>query len=223
MDVKIEKIIRSKRKTVALQVTNDATLIIRAPYNVSDETIMLIISKHEDWIKRKKIEIEARGSKFTPKEFVNGEGFLYLGQSYKLTIVDKQDVPLRFDNGFFLSRDYLPRAREVFIEWYKKETYKKVLERVEKYAKEGGFEYGKINITNANKRWGSCSQNGNLNFSWRLVMAPLSVIDYVVVHELVHTEEKNHSKNFWLKIKILLPNFEKQLDWLKVNEHLLTL
>ncbi|MEO0247668.1 MAG: SprT family zinc-dependent metalloprotease [candidate division WOR-3 bacterium] len=223
MDVKIEKIIRSKRKTVALQVTNDATLIIRAPYNVSDETIMLIISKHEDWIKRKKIEIEARGSKFTPKEFVNGEGFLYLGQSYKLTIVDEQDIPLRFDNGFYLSRNALSRAREVFIEWYKKETYKKVLERVEKYAKEGGFEYGKINITNANKRWGSCSQNGNLNFSWRLVMAPLSVIDYVVVHELVHTEEKNHSKNFWLKIKILLPNFEKQLDWLKVNEHLLTL
>jgi len=223
MEIKIEKIIRSRRKTIALQITDDATLIIRAPYDVSDETIMRIISKHKDWIKKKKMEIEARGSKFTPKEFVNGEGFLYLGRSYKLNIVDEQDVPLRFDNGFYLSRDALSRAREVFIEWYKKRAYEKILERVEKYAKDGGFKYNKINITNANKRWGSCSPNGILNFSWRLVMAPLPVIDYVVIHELAHTEEKNHSKNFWIKVKVLMPNFEKYADWLKRNGHLLRL
>lgn len=223
MEITIEKIIRSNRKTVALQITDDATLIIRAPYNISDETIMHVISKHKNWIIKKKMEVEARNPKFTPKEFVNGEGFLYLGRSYKLTIVDNQDVPLKFDRGFYLLRDALPKAREVFIEWYKEKAYEKISERVEKYAKDGGFKYKKINITNADKRWGSCSPNGILNFSWRLVMAPLSVIDYVVIHELVHTEEKNHSKNFWIKVKVLMPNFEKYADWLKRNGHLLRL
>lgn len=223
MEIKIEKIIRSKRKTVALQITDDSTLIIRAPYNVSDKAIMKIVDKNREWIRKNKIKMEARDPKFTPKEFVNGEGFLYLGRSYKLTIVDEQDLPLRFDNGFYLSKEALPQAKKIFINWYRKAAYEKILERVEKYSKEGGFKYRKINITNSQRRWGSCSTNGNLNFSWRLIMAPLSVIDYVVVHELTHTQIKNHSKEFWVKIKLLMPDFERYSNWLKQNGYLLRL
>jgi len=164
-----------------------------------------------------------RDPKFSPKEFVNGEGFLYLGRYYRLKIVDDQEVPLEFENGFYLSRNALPQAREVFIEWYKKMAYKKISERVRWYAQKRGFKYNKINITNAQKRWGSSSSNRNLNFPWRLIMAPLPVIDYVVIHELVHLEEKNHTKLFWNKVKMLMPDYEKYKDWLKENSYLLRL
>lgn len=223
MEIKIEKIIRTKRKTIALQVTDDATLIVRAPFNVDDNTITKVVQKHRDWIEKKKKEIEGRDPKFSIKEFVNGEGFLYLGRYYKLEIVNNQKEPLKFENGFYLSKDALPRAKEVFVQWYKRASYEKILERVRWYSQKGGFNYNRINITNAQKRWGSCSPKENLNFSWRLIMAPLPVIDYVVIHELVHLEEKNHTKKFWNKIKVLMPDYEKYDKWLKKNSYLLKL
>lgn len=223
MQVKIDKIIRSKRKTIALQLTDEATLIVRAPFEVSEETINKVVTKHLKWIEKKKNEVLSRDPQFAEKEYVNGEGFLYLGESYKLYIVNKQDMPLKFDNGFFLLRDYQPIARQLFINWYKERAYEKIPERVQWYARKRGFTYNKISITDANIRWGSCSPKGNLNFSWRLIMAPLSVIDYVVVHELAHLEQKNHSKVFWNIIKMLLPNYEKSKDWLKNNGYLLRL
>lgn len=93
----------------------------------------------------------------------------------------------------------------------------------EKLYQKRDFKYNKVNITNAQRRWGSCSAKGNLNFSWRLIMASLSVIDYVIVHELVHLEEKNHGRSFWTKVKLLMPDYKKHEDWLKKNGYLLTL
>jgi predicted metal-dependent hydrolase len=223
VDIKIEKIIRSKRNSIALQMTNEATLIVKAPFDVDEKTIWSVIQKHEEWIEKRKKEIETRDPKALKKEFVNGEGFLYLGKYYKLYVVENQDVPLKFENGFYLSRGTLPRAREVFIDWYKKAAYEKISERVHWYAQKGGFQYSRVNITSAQKRWGACSANSNLNFSWRLIMAPISVIDYVVVHELVHLEEKNHGKDFWIKVKVLMPDYKKYEDWLRKNRYLLNL
>ena len=223
MDIEIEKIIRTKRKTIALHISDDATLIVRAPLKASDKAIMGVVLKHKKWIEEKKREIKAREPKFSPKEFVNGEGFLYLGKWYRLKIVDNQEVPLKFENGFYLSRKALPQAKDVFIEWYKNMAYEKISERVNWYAQQRGFKYKKVNITSAQKRWGSSSSNGNLNFPWRLIMAPLTVIDYVVIHELVHTVERNHSKAFWGKVKMLMPNYEIHKEWLRKNGYLLRL
>jgi len=107
------------------------------------------------------------------------------------------------------------------MDWYKERAYEKISERVQWYALKNGFQYNKIKITQAQKRWGSCSSKGNLNFSWRLIMAPLPVVDYVVVHELAHLVEKNHSKAFWSKVKMLMTDYQKQQEWLKRNGHLL--
>ena len=223
MDIEIEKIIRTKRKTIALQITDDAKLIVKAPFEVSDETIFRVVRKHISWITEKKKEIQSRDPKFSSKEFVSGEGFLYLGRYYKLEIVDGQEELLRFENKFYLSRSALPDAKKVFIDWYKKKAYEKISERVRFYSQRSGIKYNKVNITDAQKRWGSCSPKGNLNFSWKLIMAPLSVIDYVVVHELAHIEEKKHSKSFWVKVKIMMPDYEKYKNWLNENGYLLRL
>jgi len=221
VQVKIDQVIRTKRKTIALQITDDATLIVRAPFDVSNEAINRVVLKHSKWIENKKEQILSRDPKVLKKEFVNGEGFLYLGRYCRLKIVDNLEEPLRYENGFFLSRDYLPVAERVFIDWYKEKAYEKISERVEWYAKKRGFKYNKLNITSPQRRWGSCTSKKNLNFSWRLIMAPLPVIDYVVVHELVHLEERNHSKAFWEKVKMLMPEYEKHKEWLKEHEYML--
>jgi len=221
--MEIKKVIRSKRKTISLQVSDDATLIVKAPFEVSDKIINRVILKHIEWIDKKKKEIKLRDIKFFKKEFINGEGFLFLGDYYRLKLVENQEIPLDFENGFYFSKEYLAHAKEIFIDWYKERAYQKISERVMWYAQKRGFKYNKINITNAQKRWGSCSHRNNLNFSWRLIMAPLPVVDYVVVHELVHLDEKNHSKAFWNKVKMLMTDYKKHQEWLKRNGHLLRL
>ncbi len=221
--MEIKKVIRSKRKTISLQVSDNAALIVRAPFEVSDEIINRIILKHKNWIKRKRAEIQTRDRNFAKKEYVNGEGLLYLGNYCRLRLVENQKIPLNFENGFFLSKEYLAHAKEIFIDWYREKAYEKISERVKWYAQKRGFKYNKINITNAQKRWGSCSCRNNLNFSWRLIMAPLPVVDYVIVHELVHLDEKNHSRAFCNKVKMLITDYKKHQEWLKRNGHLLRL
>ncbi|MFN3599629.1 MAG: M48 family metallopeptidase, partial [Aquificaceae bacterium] len=132
-------------------------------------------------------------------------------------------APLKLEDKFYLSKSALPNAKEVFIKWYKEKAYEKISERVEWYARMAGFKYNKVSITDAEKRWGSCSPKGNLNFSWRLIMAPLRVIDYVVVDELCHLEIKNHSKAFWIKVKTLMPDYRDCEMWLKEYGYLLRL
>ena len=224
MDIIIDEIIRSRRKTIALQVFHDARLIVRVPYSTSEKLIKKVIYEKRLWILRKQEQAKEKYKKIYSKEFVNEEEFLFLGNSYKLYIVDDFKFSLIFNNeNFFLSKKFLNKAKEIFIKWYKKQAYKKFSERVAIYSKISGITYNKLRITNARKRWGSCSVKGNLNFTCRLIMAPLQVIDYVVVHELVHIKEKNHSKNFWDKVRIILPYYETQKKWLKENGHLLIL
>ena len=222
-NLKIEKIIRSKRKSIAMYINNDAALIVRAPFNASEETINKVILKYKDRLQKTQTEVQLRNLKFNKKEFVNRERFFYLGNYYNLKLTDNPKILLDFKDEFLLSKKYLPHAKDIFIYWYKKRAYEKIPQRVEWYAQKNGFQYNKINITNAQKRWGSCSHQGNLSFSWRLIMAPLPIIDSVVVHELVHLEVKNHSKTFWNKVETLDPEYKEHKDWLKDNGYLLRL
>ena len=221
-NIKIEKIIRQRRKTVSLEVTPRATLIVKAPYYLTDYDIDTVLKRHIRWIEKRIKNIETVPN-FREKEFVSGESFLYLERTYRLFIVGKQKEALKFDNNFYLAENKRPKAREIFINWYKKAAQDFILKRVDMYSKEIGVEYKSVKINSAKKRWGSCSRNGNLNFSYRLIMAPVSVIDYVVVHELCHLIERNHSKKFWRNVKVVLPHYEKEKLWLKENGHLLNI
>lgn len=220
-NIKIDKIIRSKRRTLSLEVTREARLIVRAPETAPLYFIEKVVNKKRLWIQNKQKLVKEKYRQVQPKEFVNGEGFLYLGNTYRLYIVDESNPPFLFDQEFHLSRVYLSKARDLFIDWYKKQSYQKIKERVDWYSNLFGLKYNKFGITDAQKRWGSCSAKGNLHFSWRLIMAPLDVIDYVVVHELAHVERKNHSKEFWNRVKIMIPNYQENKRWLKENEYLL--
>ena len=109
------------------------------------------------------------------------------------------------------------QAAQLFEQWYRQQARTVFTERVELYAQKYGFEYAKIRISSARTRWGSCSSKGTLSFTWRLVMAPLEIVDYVVVHELSHLREHNHSKAFWAQVAAILPDYKSRRKWLKVN------
>ncbi|BAL80471.1 M48 family metallopeptidase [Caldisericum exile] len=219
-EIKISQIIRSKRKTIALIINDDATLIVKAPNKTTDEEIYQVIKEHRRWIK-KHIEIVKHLEKKEEKQFVPGESFLLLGRPYRLFLVSDAETPLKFDKGFYLDEGYREKARDLFIDFYKKTAKGIIGERVEYYSKLTGIKYKGVKITSANKRWGSCSKDNNLSFTYKLVMAPLSIIDYVVVHELCHVVEHNHSKAFWDKVRTIIPNYEEAKRWLREKGHLL--
>jgi hypothetical protein len=199
--IEINKIIRTKRRrTIALIIGPDATLTIRAPIRTPIDYIEQLVSKKISWIRRKIQEIRLRPTA-SAKEFVSGESFLFLGKPYKLSFSHYTQTPVDFRGCFIIAQKNQSHARQLLTQWYKKQATQKIAERVEWYSRTLGLTYRAVNITDARKRWASCTQKGNLNFTWRLIMAPLSIIDYVVVHELAHLEVKNHSGEFWNKIK----------------------
>jgi predicted metal-dependent hydrolase len=157
------------------------------------------------------------------KQFIPGEQFLYLGESYDLDIVGEQNLPLILKDKFYLVERSWDEAKIVFMTWYREQASQIIKESVECKAQEEGLSYKVVRITNAKKRWGSCGPKGSLNFSWRVIMAPREVIDYVVTHELVHLRIKNHSKIYWNEVERLLPNYQLQKAWLKDNGHRLKL
>ncbi|OHB54355.1 MAG: hypothetical protein A2173_10085 [Planctomycetes bacterium RBG_13_44_8b] len=214
--IKIDSIIRSNRKTIALVVTHEARLIVRAPIHTSEDYINKLVDDKSIWIKRKFKEARAKKSRVT-KEFVAGESFLYMGRSYPLRFGNNTKKPVEL-SGFITINNSEKTTREVLISWYKAEANKKITDRCEWYSKTTGYKPVSIKITDAQKRWRSCSQHGKLNFSWRLIMAPIEIIDYVITHELVHLEEKNHSKSFWNKLRTIMPDYKKRQSWLKENE-----
>jgi len=217
------KIIRSQRRTIGLQIAPDATLIIRAPFRVSDSAIARLVARKYDWIVRKQEFVRCLNRLMPAKKFIPGEEFLYLGQAYKLHIQPDQSAPLVFDRAFHLAQDCRGQARQRFIQWYREQTRTRITGRVEFQASRAGLRYKKIRISGARSRWGSCSRAGNLNFSWRLVMAPPDVIDYVVVHEVAHLAHPNHSRAFWNQVLALDPDYKQRRKWLRDNGHLLEL
>lgn len=213
--------IRSKRRTISIEIKGEGTVLVRAPHYVGEKFIRDFIEKHRLWIEKKLKKLEKNAS--PPKKFREGETFLYLGMPCVLRLVDG-GAPLLESNGeFLLAGNVRDRARELFIDWYRKRAADVIAERVAWYAALAGEKYRKVNITGARGRWGSCGIGGNLNFSWRLIMAPLEVVDYVVAHEIAHLAEKNHSKRFWHKVAVLYPEYRTMKKWLRENGHTLEL
>jgi len=219
-DIRIEKVIRSRRRTIALEVTSDASLIVRAPLRVPASYIEGMIREKHDWIRRKMDEIKKRPA--APlHEYREGELFLFLGGSYPLQPVDTVEGGIKRADRLYVSRSLMPDIRPALKRWYMREAALIIRERCAWFSMVTGHTPTSIRITDARHRWGSCTSAGGLNFSWCLVQAPLEIVDYVVVHELVHLVHHNHSKKFWDRVREIMPDFERRRKWLRENERLL--
>lgn len=169
-------IIRTKRKTLAIEITRDARVLVRAPYRMKNADIQKFVEEKREWIEKN----------------------------------------LRLMKEKQLNQPIEPLTMEE-IKQLAEKAMVKIPQRVDYYAAIVGVTYGKITIRNQKTRWGSCSRKGNLNFNCLLMLAPEEVLDYVVVHELCHRKEMNHSKRFWNEVERVLPSYRKQESWLKEN------
>jgi len=213
--VKIDQIIRSNRKTYSLEVKPDGRLIVRAPKAASDDLIEGMVAKKANWIAKTQDRLAQQFPKLAPRTFAPGEQFWYLGEKYPLRLTDRQGPLLDLDEAFYLSKDRRNKAKEIFTEWYREETRKITADLIANYTRDYHFKVNKVRITSARTRWGSCSGKNNLNFTYRLSMAPLDVIDYVVIHELAHLKIRNHSKAFWDAVARFKPDYKEHRKWLK--------
>jgi predicted metal-dependent hydrolase len=221
---KIDAIIHTRRKTLAIIVKSDGSVIVRAPLHTSDQAIQKFVDEKSGWIISKQRLAQKNAAVPPPKQFVGGESFLFLGRTYPLKLMKAQKEALLLDGeGFKLAARWQNKAALVFEKWYKMQALKVISERCAWYAQKYGFTYQKIHLSSARTRWGSCSTRGTLSFTWRLIMAPPAVLDYVIIHELVHTVEHNHAQGFWDKVAKITPAYKTQLKWLKTNGHTLKL
>lgn len=211
----ISRIIRSNRKSISLEITPSGQLIVRAPHAITDKQIKTIVAHKTDWVEKHQAKLKQY--QLQPKAFLPGETFWYLGEHYPLKIVDRQQPALELDGAFYLSRKAHANARQVFIDWYRAETRLITHQLVESYSARFNFKVKAIRITSARTRWGSCSSKGNLNFTYRLCMAPLPAVEYVVAHELAHLVVHNHGRDFWALVAQIYPGYKEPRTWLKQN------
>lgn len=212
---------RSKRKTGSIHIERDGQVSIIVPRKLTDAEVNQMIDKKLVWIYKNLAEWCDMNATKVEREFVNGEGFLYLGRSYRLKLVEDQDQPLVLRNGYFClktgSTGKKLDAHEVFKEFYKEKGISKITERVEFYAPQMGVVPKGIKIQELQHRWASCTKAGMLNFHWKCMMSPLTILDYIVVHELAHLIHPNHTEAFWNEVDKILPDYLERKQWLRVN------
>lgn len=219
--IKIDKLIRSRRKTIGLQITNDARLIVRAPLFTSEDHIYKLIQRKGSWIKTKQEYFQQRQNEISVRNFVPGEEFLFLGRKYRLTANEDLAKAVVLGDSLMISQVVLSNARDHIEYWYKAQALEYITQKVQYYAQISGLKYNSLKINNATTRWGSCGHKNGLNFTWRLIMAPVMVVDYVIIHELMHLKQKNHSCQFWAEVAKMMPDYKKAEHWLKHNGNLL--
>ena len=221
MSIKVDQIIRSDRKTLEVQISIEGHIIVRAPMNESIESIESYLDEKKFFLLRTQQIARAKYMNDLHKKYEEGEKFLYLGKERPLKIVDNKSIPLKYEDGiFYLSKAFIKIANKVFIDWYKDHARDYILKLTTRFSNLYNINFKKIIITNAYSQWGSCSENGTLNFTWRSILIPHEVISYLVVHELAHIVHHNHSDDFWTQVEIMMPEYIKYENWLKKNDHI---
>lgn len=210
------KIIKQKRKTLSLKVDNDWQVIVKVPNYASKKNILDFLEKYKDWI----LEKQELVSKNTQK-FEIWEKFLFFWEYFELKFDEKKKF--FFDEKYFYTN--LENSEEIkknFIKFYKKEAKKYIVNKTIEFSKILWLEFKEIKINSAKTRWWSCNSKKNINFSFRLILAPKLSIDYVIIHELAHLKEMNHSRQFWNLVdnycrQIWIWDYKKEQKWLKEN------
>ena len=205
----------SRRRTLQITVDRSGELVLSAPPDVEEERLRRFVLERRYWIYTKLAE-KARLQKAVPsKTFVDGEGFLYLGRSYRLRLVDEQDAALKLLNGrFMLRRDLVETARTHLIHWYSARAKHWLWDKVQDYVARMEVTPVGLKVQDLGYRWGSCGKGDWLYFHWKTILLPPRIAEYVVVHELAHMHQPHHTPEFWQRVERALPDFERRKTWL---------
>jgi predicted metal-dependent hydrolase len=217
-------IVRSpKRKKLTITVERDRAVVVRAPQSLSDDDVRRVVDAKRQWILEKQRSPQKYENRLHPpgKEVVSGESALFLGRDYRIEIAETESGDVEFENLFRVPPSRKTKPREVLRNWYVVQAKEKILSRAQQYARELGVEFTKARIVDNRYRWGSCTARDSISFNWRLIKAPIFVIDYVIVHELAHLIQPNHSPDFWNIVRAKAPAMEKAKTWLKEHGQVL--
>lgn len=225
---KIDYTLYSEQRTdVKISVSLENGVEVHAPSKLDPDQINLLLEKKAAWIYRKIKSIHEIEVAIQPLEMVSGEKIPYLGRRYRLKVHRRQvnDAEFFFYQGRFVATvpENWPDDRvqvileDKLITWYRKQAEKKLQHRLAHYQTFFQNQPTSARIRTQHKRWGTCTPDGNIYINWRLIMAPLKVFDYVVVHELAHLTVPDHSPAFWEHVKMVMPDYEVRREWLRVN------
>jgi len=219
----VDVIRTSRKKSASIEVV-DGTVKIIVPKNLSQARVEQLVAKRIGWIKQKfKIQSEIVLPK--PKEYVSGESFTYLGKNYRLKLIPGATDGVKLKAGYLTiscPKDLSDKARAGFVrpsleQWYLSHALDRLTEKTRRFAKVLGVKPKSIKVRDYKARWGSCSASGDVSYNWRIIMAPHHIVDYVVVHELCHMLEHNHSPRYWRHVENVIPGYLEDRQWLKVN------
>lgn len=213
---------RSKRKTLSLTVLKDGNVIVKAPISMSDKTINKFIEDKQDWIREKLLIVKENKSKF--EDILNLSKFLLFGNRYK--VLKSQVKQIETNEKFEIvipSKIEDDKVIKTLVAWYKKIAKKILTERLEFIEDRIRLKSSAIKFSDSKGRWGSCNSFGVIHLNWRVVMLPPKIIDYVIVHELCHLKQMNHSKDFWSLVAKFMPGYETQKKVIKEYSFLLGL
>lgn len=207
-----------RRKTLGITVDRGGELVLAAPKGVADELLRDFVREKRFWIYKKLAEKEQLQRTVSKKEYVDGEGFLYLGRSYRLKLVDNQEAPLKLIEGRFrLRRDLAADGRAQFIRWYSERGSEWLARKVAEHAPRLGVTPAGAKINDLGYRWGSCGKGNWLYFHWKTMLLPRPIAEYVVIHELVHVNHPHHTPEFWQQLERTLPDYALRKQWLATN------
>jgi len=210
-----------RRKTASIKIDEGSVKVI-VPKSVSSNRIREFISKREGWIKAKLNQQISIKSKKKIK-YIDGEVVPYLGRDYRLKFINGDSLSLKMKSGSFvitIPKGQKPEQKVIknlLVDWYKKYAKIHLEEKTKKFSETMNVNPKSIVIKNYKSRWGSCSSKGELSFNWRIILTPQWIVDYIVVHELCHLLEFNHSPKYWSHVKRYIPNWKDCRNWLKEN------
>ena len=211
-------LVRSRRKTASIYIERDGKVSVLVPEKLTIRQVEEVLESRRKWIYQSLAEWQDLNANRIQRDYVNGEGFLYLGRTYRLKLVSDLPEPLMLKDGYFCLRatkGSAPDADAVFREFYRVKGATRIPPRVAYFQAKMGVKSKSIKIMELKHRWASCTTNGNLNFHWKCMMAPLTIIDYIVVHELAHLIHANHSTAFWNEVDKVMPDFQDRKNWLR--------
>jgi len=213
----------SKRRSIGITIDRRGELILSAPQECSHEQIKRVAEEKYRWIYTRLARKEMLFRPPRQKEFLAGESFSYLGYNYRLQLLSPDKLandtpPLHFAGDWFLLReDERHKAQEHFIIWYSTQALEWLEHRVADLSQHTGVKPEGINVRDLGYRCGSCGHSSTLNFHWRIAQLPPLMIDYIIVHELVHMHEPRHNAAFWRRVKQTIPDFAERKQWLAEN------
>lgn len=220
-DIEYQLLPGTDRETTDIVIERDGVIRVRAPRRMRPEQVDETVLSRRMWIYRNLAEWRDLNATRVVREWVNGESFPYLGHRYRLLFVNEQDEPLKLKDGRFqLRRSVIESggkqtAQDAFKDFYREKGLEHIVGRIAYFADKVGVRAGSVSVKEIGFRWASCLKNGDLRFHWKCMMAPPSIIDYIVVHELCHLHYRDHSDAFWNEVDKVLPDYRDRKEWLR--------